>query len=364
MSTSLDPAAQVPSNNAPVLANLCPAAQVPSNNAPVSANLGPAAQVPSNNAPVSANLGPAAQVPSNNAPVSANLGPVGRVALNTSAVPAKIKGSITHKHMWYNKELAERRRSISPLSKDPEEAKRQLASSISGIRSRTLDDLGYRKLQGLISYHDQIFRDEEKYDEMLLALLDALETPNTETRAPLGRPFDNKFQVLVTIRLMFIHNRKYFTAYFPRAMSAPLMARRNFQSRNHIVSGLEETAQDFIKACIPPDVIDAVMDVLETEERDAAGNRTIAMGLHILTGLSARLRELRITVDPLQERRMAKFALTCLRESASVVRRAVIEYCLELKRLITPEARFFRLLTGDIDALMNLITYYDANKIA
>ena len=272
------------------------------------------------------------------------------------------KDTITHKHTWSNKELAERRRSISPRSKDPEEARKLLAKGIDRIKSRSIDDHGYRKLQGLINYHDDIFQEKQKYDEMLLALLNALETPNTERRAPLGRRFDNKFQILVTVRLMFIHNRKYFAAYFPRAMSALLIARRNFESRNHIVSGLEEIAQDITAACNPLDVVDAVMDVLETEERDERGNRTVAMGLHILSGLSARMRALKTPLEPQQENRMAKLALTCLREPTSIVRRAVIEYCLELKRVITPEARFFRLVTGDGEDLKNLITYYAANS--
>jgi CLIP-associating protein 1/2 len=273
------------------------------------------------------------------------------------------KDTLTHKHTWNNKEIAERRRSVSPRSKDPEEARKLLARGIERIKSRSIDDHGYRKLQGLINYHDNIFQDEQKYDDMLLALLNALETPNTEKRAPLGRRFDNKFQILVTIRLMFVHNRKYFATYFPRAMAALVTARRNFESRNHIVSGLEETAQDITAACDPPDVIDAVMDVLETEERDEAGSRTVAMGLHILSGLSARMRALQAPLEPQQEQRMAKFALNCLREPTSIVRRAVIGYCLELKRIITPEARFFRLVTGDVEDLKNLITYYAANSL-
>ena len=270
--------------------------------------------------------------------------------------------TVSHTRRWHRKETAEKPRSISPRSKDPEEAKKMMARGIERITSRTIDDHGYRKLQGLIHYHDQIFEDEHKYDEMLLALLDALETPNTEKRVPLGRPFDNKFQILVTIRLMFLHNRKYFAAYFPRAMSAIVTARRNFESRNHIVSGLEETAQDIMTACDPPDVIDAVLDVLETEETDEAGCRTIAMGLHILSGLSARMRALSASLDSQQELRMAKFGRVCLREQNSVVRRAVIGYCLELRRMIRPEERFFRLVTGDVEDLKNLITYYVASS--
>ena len=268
----------------------------------------------------------------------------------------------TQKHTWHNKETAERRRSISPNSQDPTQARKQVASGIEKIRSGKIDDFGYRKLQGLIHFHDKIFRDEHEYDEMLLVLLSALEAPNTEKRRPLGRKYDSKFQILVTIRLMFIHNRKYFAAYFPRAMSALLVSRRNFEARHHIVSGLEETAQDIVGACQPPDVIDAVLDVLETEERDEAGSRTLAMGLHILSGLSARMRALKKSLDSQQEQRMAKFGLKCLREPNSIVRRAVIEYCLELRRIIKTEQRFFRLVTGDNEDLKNLITYYVANR--
>ena len=267
----------------------------------------------------------------------------------------------THKHMWNNKETAERRRSISPRSRDPEEARQHLTAGIQRIKSRSIDDHGYRKLQGLITSHDRIFRDEQKYDELLLALFDALETPNTERRTPLGRPLDNKFQILVTIRLMLEHNRKYCAAYYPRALSALLLARRNFQTRNHIVSGLEETAKDIVAQCIPADAIDTVIDVLETEVHDEAGSRTIAMGLHILSGLSARMKELQAVVEPHLQQRMAKFGLKCLREPTSIVRRATIEYCLELKRHITPEKRFYRLVTGNNEDLKNLLTYYAHN---
>ena len=264
----------------------------------------------------------------------------------------------THLHTWHNKETAERRRSVSPRSKDPEEARKILAQAILQIKSRSIDDHGYRKVQGLITYHDSIFTDEEKYDEMLLALLDALETPNTETRSPLGRRLDNKFQLLVTIRLMLVHNRKYFAAYYPRAMSALIIARRNFQTRNHIVSGLEETAKDIAAVCIPPDVIDAVIDVLETEENDALGTRTVAMGLHILASLTARMTTLQATFDLQQEQRMAAFGFKCLRQSTSIVRRATIQYCMELRNHVKPENRYFRLVTGNYSDLKNLITYY------
>lgn len=270
--------------------------------------------------------------------------------------------TITHNHTWRNKETAERRRSISPNSKDPEEARKQIASGINKIKAGTCDDYGYRKLQGLIQFHDEIFQDEQKYDEMLLALLSAIEKRTVDRRQPLGRRHDNKFQILVTIRLMFSHNQKYFAAYFPRAMAALLLSRRNFEARHHIVSGLEETAQDIVGKCNPSDVIDAVLDVLETEERDDTGNRIIAMGLHILCGLSARTRALNASLDSQQEIRMGQFGLKCLREPNSIVRKAVIEYCLELRRIIKPEPRFFRLVTGDIEDLKNLITYYAANR--
>jgi CLIP-associating protein 1/2 len=277
--------------------------------------------------------------------------------LNETVEPLKRQENSRQKYI--STETAERNRSISPHSKNPDKARKQLGRAIEKVRSRTMDDYGYRRLQGLIKAHDTLFQDEQRYDDLLLALLDTLETPNTEKRMPLSRQHDNKFQILVTVRLMLEHNAKYCVAYYPRALSALVTARRNFESRSHIVGGLEETAEEIIAACSPTEVIDPILDVLELQEHDDTGYRAISMGLHILTGVVARIKGDEVT-DKTQEERLARFASICLRNENSETRRSTISFCVELRRLINPEERYFQLVAGNDEALRSLLTYFIA----
>lgn len=277
--------------------------------------------------------------------------------LNQIVEPAKRQENTRQKYI--SSEMAEWNRSVSGHSKNPDKARKQLSRAIDNIRTWTMDDYGYRQLQGLIKIHDTLFQDEQKFDELLLVLLDTLETPVTENSRPLGRPFDNKFQILVTIRLMLAHNAKYCAAYHPRALSALVVARRNFESRSHIVGGLEETAADIVAQCSATDVMDPVLDVLELQEPDEAGFRAISMGLHILSGLVARIKADEC-FDDIQEQRVTRFALKCLRTEHLETRRATTAFCVELRRLINPEERYFQMVAGNDEALKSLLTYYIA----
>ncbi|ERF75759.1 hypothetical protein EPUS_01589 [Endocarpon pusillum Z07020] len=279
--------------------------------------------------------------------------------LNQILEPIKKEENMRQKYI--STEIAVRNRSISPNTKDPGKARTQLSNGIEKIRARKMDDYGYRRLQGLIKANDDLFQDEEKYDELLLALLDTLETPNTERRQSLGRQYDNKFQILVTIRLMLVHSAKYCAPYHARALSALLTARRNFESRCHIVGGLEETAEDIVDACSSTEVIDPVLDVLELQEHDDAGYRAISMGLHILSGLVARIKGTEI-LDKIQEERLTHFALKCLRNESSETRRATVAFCVELRRLINPEEKYFQMVAGNDEALKSLLTYFIATN--
>ena len=276
---------------------------------------------------------------------------------NQTVEPVKRQENIRQK--FISTETAGRNRSVSPHTKNPDKARKQLSRAIEKIRARTMDDYGYRRVQGLIKVHDALFDDEQEYDELFLALLDTLETPNTERRRSLGRQFDNKFQILVTIRLMLVHNPKYCAAYHPRALCALITARRNFDSRCHIVGGLEATAEDIVGACSPTDVTDPILDVLELQEQDDIGCRAISMGLHILTGLVSRIKGDEIS-DKTQEQRLTRFALRCLRNENSETRRATIAFCVEFRRLINPEERYFQMVAGNDEALKSLLTYFIA----
>ena len=279
--------------------------------------------------------------------------------LNQTMEPVKNQENTRQKYI--STETAERNRSVSPQTKNPDKARKQLSRAVEQIRARTMDDYGYRRLQGLIKAHETLFQDEQKYDDLLLALLDTLESPNTERRQPLGRQFNNKFQILVTIRLMLLHSAKYCAAYHARALSALITARRNFEARCHIVGGLEETAEDIVAACSPAEVIDPILDVLELQEYGEAGYRAISMGLQMLSGVVARIKGSEIA-DKGQEGRLTRYALKCLRNENSETRRATIAFCVELRRLINPEAKYFKVVAGNDEALKSLLTYFIATN--
>lgn len=265
----------------------------------------------------------------------------------------------THRR-WRKIEIAEKRRSISPRSKDPVKARDMIDKGIKRIKANAMDVHGYRKLQGLIKYHDSIFTDEEKYDEMLMALLEDVEGPPDGKPRPMGRPLDLKTQVLVTIRLMFAHKNPYVPAYYPRLTVAMLNARKHYDINCHIVSGLERTVDDIVMACKPREVMEAVLDLIETEERDDEGYRAIGMGIYVMNGLFRRLNKSGVRMTQPVLERVGKFAQEGLKDPRPDIRRATTELCVELHRMLRDDQEFWRLVDSPQGDYRNLLTYYIA----
>ncbi|KAK2788616.1 suppressor of tub2 mutation [Onygenales sp. PD_12] len=263
---------------------------------------------------------------------------------------------------WKKVEGLERRRSLSPRSKDPTRARDMIDRGLSKIRSGAIDVHGYRKLQSLIKYHETILNDEAKFAEILMVLLEALEAPDPEKKSPTGRSLDLKTQVLVTVRLLFSINRDYFSTYYARATTAIITARKHYELTNHIVSGLEETAEDLVGVCDPGDVIDAVLDLLESEEKSLESHRMVAMGGYILSGLLRRLNEKNLFLNEPELQRLGNFANQSLKDPQPDIRRAVMEFCLELHEMVKPEEAFWRMIKSEEHR--PLLTYYIMRKPA
>ncbi|PGH11109.1 hypothetical protein AJ79_05054 [Helicocarpus griseus UAMH5409] len=263
---------------------------------------------------------------------------------------------------WKKVEVSERRRSLSPRSKDPSRGRDMIDRGLNKIRSGAIDVHGYRKVQSLIKYHESIFNDEPKYAETLTVLLEALEAPEGERKSTASRSLDLKTQVLVTIRLLFSMNREYFSAFYARAMTALITARKHYELTNHIVSGLEETAEDIVGACEPADVIDAVLNLLESEEKSPESHRMVAMGGYILSGLLRRLNEKSLFLSEPELQRLGNFANQSLKDPQPDIRRAVMEFCLELHEMIKPEEAFWRTIKAEEHR--PLLTYYIVRKPA
>jgi CLIP-associating protein 1/2 len=141
-------------------------------------------------------------------------------------------------------------------------------------------------------------------------------------------------------------------------MSAVISARKYYDSKDHIVSGLEETSEDIAGACNPGDVIDAILDVLETEERNEAGYRTISMGIYVLSGLLHRLNTRKMTMEKADLKRLGKLAFRSIRDTHPDIRRAVIDYCLELRDMVEPEEDFWQMINDSVEDYRALLTYY------
>lgn len=280
----------------------------------------------------------------------------------TSPVVVSVPDSENTRRQWKKAEVAERRRSLSPRSKDPSRARDMIDRGLNKIQSGAIDVHGYRKFQSLIKYHESILADEVKYGEILIALLQALETPEMERKGSASRALDLKTQVLVTIRLMLSLNKIYFSAHYAQAMTAIITARRHYEITNHIVSGLEETAEQVVAACDPPVVMDAVLDLLETEELTPEGLRMSAMGSYILAGLIHRLNEKNLILTETELQRLGLFAKKKLCNPQPDVRRAAINFCLELHEMVQPEDAFWNMVNSRNEDFRPLLTYYIVRK--
>lgn len=289
---------------------------------------------------------------------------VGKRQSSSGSLPTAIPDVSSRR---WKKFESDRRRSLSPRSKDPAKAREMLDKGEHRIRTKTMDILGYRKLQGLIEYHETVFETEAEYDEMLTALLDELESPPEEKRQSIGRPMDLKTQVLVTIRFMFRHNQQYFAAYHAKAVTALVSARKRYPSSSHIASGLEETAEDIIAVCDAGTVIDAILNQIEVEDHDEEGYRAITMGTNVISRLVRRVNSSSSSSsnkdnhNQLEERLMERIGQFCgqhLTDRQPDVRRQVTDLSVALYRTMGDESRFWEVLGSPRENSRNLLTYY------
>lgn len=271
---------------------------------------------------------------------------------------------------WINVETAARRVNDSDKIDSPYQMRRMLESGILRIKAGTLDTHGFRKLQALIRGQEDLWEDGVKFDELLLPLLENLESPNmNNSKIAAGRAQDLKTQILVTVRLLQQYQPKHFASHYPRTLCALILARRHHHSTSHIVCGLEETSETIVAQCDPLPSLDAVLDLLEAEPHDDSD--TLFMSLYVLAGLLHRVSALASSshLDPQDERtfshqnvRLGTVAASCLRNTNPDVRRAVVEFVLELHDAVRDKERFWSLIGGVGEDHRSLITYYLARR--
>ena len=297
--------------------------------------------------------------------------PVNEPSKNRLAADAQLlaeeTNSLEYHAKWLALEAVERRRiNASENVENPRLARKILDSAIERLRAQSLDVHGFRKLQSLIrTSGDSIWEEGYKFDELITPLLDYLEAPNEESNPRSMKTQDLKTQDLVAVRLLLQHQPSFFSGYYPRAITAVLTARKLYNSTSHIVCGLEETAESIVQACDPIPCIDSVLDLLGCQKTQGAETSTVCMGLYVLAGLlhSGQEQESQLLLDDQQEWRLGQVASRFLADTNSDVRRAVIEFVLELHDAVD-EDRFWDLIGGGKENHRSLITYYLARKRA
>jgi CLIP-associating protein 1/2 len=248
-----------------------------------------------------------------------------------------------------NDELA-KATSISP--ERLKQNSRLVDSGIAKIKAKSLDVHGFRKLQVLIRDNKAAWSDD-KFDVLLLGLFEYLESSLTNLTTE--KALDVKAQILATIKLMFKKECAAFRPHLERGLESILSTRSSYDSRTHIVSGLELLADELVTLAEPRKTLEAITARLQNEEMTTEGCRTLSMGLHVLRELLEVKKEFIPTDEDVVT--MCRLASRCIDSSESGVRLDAVNLCVAIHAGVG-EARFWGPMGGIKDDSKSLITYY------
>lgn len=238
----------------------------------------------------------------------------------------------------------------------PEKARQQarlIDSALNKINAKTLDVHGFRKFQGIIRDTKAPLADE-KFDALLLGLFDYLEDPQSDI-AP-GKVQDIKAQILATIKLMLKKHRDHFQPHISKALESLMAARAVYDARTHIVSGLELLADELVSLGDAQEIATVLTKrMADMNASDAAGCRSLSMGLHVLKEMIDMKVDYVPTNDELAS--MAALCMRCLDSNESGVRMDAVQLCVALHAR-AGDTRFWDVMKDVRDDPKSLITYY------
>lgn len=238
----------------------------------------------------------------------------------------------------------------------PEKAKQQarlIESALNKIKAKSLDVHGFRRFQSIMRDVKAPLVDE-KFDALLLGLFDYLEDPQSGI-AP-EKVQDVKAQILATIKLLLKKYRASFQPHISKALESLMAARAAYDARTHIVSGLELLADELVALGDAQEIATVLTKRMAGEDaRDAAGCRSLTMGLHVLKEMVDMKQDFNPTDTELSD--MAALCTRCLESSESGVRMDAVQLCVALHARAGDE-RFWEVMKGVKDDPKSLITYY------
>lgn len=230
---------------------------------------------------------------------------------------------------------------------------RLIESALAKIKAKSLDVHGFRKLQGILRDNKAPLSDE-KFEALLLGLFDYLEDPQSNLTPE--KVQDVKAQNLATIKLLLKRYRDHFQPHISKGLESLMSARAVYDARTHIVSGLELLADELVALGDAQEIATVLTRrMTDTPVDDAAGWRSLSMGLHVLKEMVDAKAEYVPTDQELAS--MAGLCTRCLESSESGVRMDAVQLCVALQGRVG-DARFWDVMKDVKDDPKSLITYY------
>ncbi|KAG5922669.1 hypothetical protein E4U42_005412 [Claviceps africana] len=238
----------------------------------------------------------------------------------------------------------------------PEKARQNsklLDSGIAKIKNKNLEVHGFRKLQSLLRDSRTAFTDG-KFEALLLGLFQYLEDPLAGVAAEKAQ--DVKAQVLSTIKLLLKKERDGFRPHVSKGLESLLEARGAYDTRAHVVSGLELLGDELVRLGDGSEMVGVVGKRLQAcSDGSVQGCRTLSMGLHVL----GEMMDKRADFAPSDEElaRLTALAGRCLESADSGVRMDAVKFCVSLHERVG-EAGFWAAMRDVKEDPKSLLTYY------
>lgn len=238
-----------------------------------------------------------------------------------------------------------------------------LTSGIDRIRSKTLDAHGFRRVQDIAKTHLDIWEGGTRYDELMAALLDYLQTFDQDPKLaaqPAHKSAGLKAQALGLTRGLLVVQRKWAAPWYPKVLTTVLVCRRGIDGTSHLLADLERTADDVVQAAPPDRCIDALLDFLATAPSTSTP-RSTSMALALLRALLPAAPPAALPAA----RKLALVRLTArhLDDADAEVRKADVELASDLFGLFgSSKAEFWSEFKGTDEGRLGLLTYYIAKR--
>ncbi|KAM4060410.1 protein STU1 [Hirsutella rhossiliensis] len=234
---------------------------------------------------------------------------------------------------------------------------RLVDSGIAKIEAKALEVHGFRKLQSLIRDSRTVFTDD-RFEALLLGLFQYLQAPLSEV--PSDKAQDVKAQILTTIKLLLKQERDNFQPFVSQGLESLLQTRSGYDSRAHIVSGLELLADELVTLGDGSEIIVVLTGRLQgCADTSPEGCRTLSMGLHVLEELLDKRAGLVPSDSELAQ--LTALAGRVLGSADSGVRMDAVKLCVSLHQRVG-DAAFWEALRGVDEDPKSLITYYIVKK--